>query len=81
MSDEFDYEDVYELEKDLALKGYKTPQQIMEHNFDVVYNRNWKEYLKSIEWDGLWLRHDTEEEKETKRIQRELNSHPFKKFI
>ena len=78
MSDELDY---YDIEQDVLYTNSKTPQQIQENLYNVVYNRNWKDYLQSIEWDGSWLKHDTEEEKEIKRIQRELNSHPFKKFI
>jgi hypothetical protein len=85
---DFDFDDVYELESDVYSKDYKTPQQIQEHLYGVVYNRNWKEYLNSIEWDGLWLRHDTPEEKEQKRlaaiehqIKIEMETHPFKKFF
>lgn len=85
---DFDYEDAYELESDLYAKNHRTPQQIMEDTFNVVYNRNWKEYLKSIEWDTLWLRHETEEERiqreeqlaERKR-QIELETHPFKQWF
>ena len=78
MSLEFDYCDV---EHDYLYKHTRTPQQIQEHLYEVVYHRNWKAYLNSIEWDGTWLRHDSEDEKEQKRIEREMNSHPFKKFI
>ena len=78
---DFDYDDPYELESDIYSKDYKTPQQSMEYKFDVVYNRNWKNYLNSIEWDGLWLRHDTEEEREEKRIQREMETHPFRNWF
>lgn len=78
---DFDYDDPYELESDIYSKDYKTPQQVMEYQFDVVYNRNWKEYLKSIQWDGLWLKHDTEEEKQQRQIKIELERHPFKKWI
>jgi hypothetical protein len=85
---DFDFDDVYELESDVYSKDYKTPQQIQEHLYSVVYNRNWKEYLNSIEWDGMWLRHDTPEEKKQKRlaaiehqIKIEMETHPFKKFF
>ena len=78
MSDELDY---YDIEQDVLYKNSITPQQVQEHLYERVYNRNWKEYLNSIEWDGTWLRHDTEEEKEIKRIEREINNHPFKQFI
>ena len=83
-----DWDDVYELEADIYSKDSKTPQQVMEHKFNVVHNRNWKEYLNSIEWDGLWLKHDTEEEKlakqealEEHRRQVELENHPFKQWF
>jgi len=62
-------------------KDDKLPQKIMEYKYNVVYNRNWKEYLNSIEWDGEWLRHDTEEEKELKRFEMRYQSHPFKRWI
>ena len=85
---EFDYDDPYELESDIYSKDFKTPQQVMDHKFNVVYNRNWKNYLNSIEWDGLWLKHETEEEKEIrlqemeeKRIQREMETHPFRQWF
>jgi hypothetical protein len=68
--------DYNEIEKDDRL-----PQKIMEHKYNVVYNRDWKRFLNSIEWDGEWLRHDTEEEKRIKKEQRELNAHPFKNWI
>ena len=58
-----------------------TPYKIMEHKFNVVYNRNWKEFLKSIEWDGEWLKHDTPEEKLIKIKESQFNSHPFKNWI
>ena len=79
-----DWDDVYELEADIYSKDSKTPQQVMEHKFNVVHNRNWKEYLNSIEWDGLWLKHDTEEERQRKKeeqYQRELENSPFGKWF
>jgi hypothetical protein len=85
---DFDFDDVYDLESDLYSKNFKTPQQIQETLYNDVYNRNWKDYLNSIEWDGFWLRHDTPEEKEQKRlaiiehqIKIEMETHPFKKFF
>lgn len=85
---DFDYDDPYELESDIHSKDSKTPQQVMEHKFEVVYNRNWKNYLNSIEWDGLWLKHETEEEKdirlqeiEEKKIQYEMETHPFRQWF
>lgn len=62
-------------------KDDKLPQKIMEYKYNVIHNRNWKNYLNSIEWDGEWLRHDTEEEKKLKQIEKNFNSHPFKKWI
>jgi hypothetical protein len=78
MSDELDY---YDVQQEFLYKNSITPQRVQEHLYNVVYNRNWKNYLNSIEWDGLWLRHDTEEEKIEKKIKRERELHPFKKFI
>lgn len=83
-----DYDDIYELESDLYAKNFKSPQQIMEDTFNVTYNRNWKEYLKSIEWDTLWLRHETEEERiqreeeiEERKRQHEMETHPFRQWF
>ena len=83
-----DWDDVYELEADIYSKDSKTPQQVMEHKFNVVHNRNWKEYLNSIEWDGLWLKHDTPEEaQERQRLiqerkqQIEMENSPFAKWF
>lgn len=85
---DFDFDDIYELESDLYSKNYKTPQQIMDDTFNNTYNRNWKEYLKSIEWDGLWLKHETEEEKQIRleeqeelKRQHELETHPFRQWF
>jgi hypothetical protein len=86
--DIFDYEDSYELETDTYAKNYRTPHQVMMDLFEGVYNRNHKEYLKSIEWDTLWLRHETEEEKqarldeiEERKRQVELETHPFRQWF
>lgn len=83
-----DWDDVYELEADIYSNDSKTPQQVMEHKFNVVHNRNWKEYLNSIEWDGLWLKHDTPEEaQERQRLiqerkqQIEMENSPFAKWF
>jgi hypothetical protein len=85
---DFDYDDPHELESDIYSKNHKTQQQIMEYQFDVVYKRNWKEYLKSIEWDGLWLKHETEEEKQIRleieqerKREIELETHPFRQWF
>jgi len=85
---DYDYEDAYELEADIYSKDSKLPQQVMEHKFEVVHNRNWRNYLDSIEWDGLWLKQETEEEKqarleeiEERKRQHELETHPFKQWF
>lgn len=67
--------DYSEIEKD-----DKLPHKIMDYQFNVVYNRNWKEYLKSIEWD-TWCRHETEEEREERLEKIYLQNHPFSKWI
>jgi hypothetical protein len=76
-----DYDDPYELEADLYYKNSKAPFEIMVDTFHGIYNRNWKLYLQSIEWDSEWLRHDTMSEmiERFERKQKEL--HPFKQFI
>jgi len=56
-----------------------TPQKIMEYQFNVVHNRNWKTYLASIEWDEPVIL--TEEEKIEMEKERQWNAHPFKDFI
>jgi len=85
---DFDYEDAYELEADIYSKDFKTPHQVMEDKFYGIYKRDYKSYLNSIEWDGLWLKHDTPEEariKEEQRIERkrqiELETSPFKQWF
>jgi hypothetical protein len=85
---DFDYDDIYELESDIYSKNHRTPQQIMLDTYETVYKRNWKEFLNSIEWDGLWLKHDTPEEKRIKqealeehRRQVELETHPFRQWF
>ena len=85
-----DYNDIdeYELEADVYSKDCKTPHQVMEDKFYGIYKRDYKRYLASIEWDGLWLKHDTPEEariKEEQRIERkrqiELEASPFKQWF
>jgi hypothetical protein len=85
---EFEYDDIYELESDIYSKNHRTPQHIMLDMYENVYKRNWKEFLNSIEWDGLWLKHDTPEEKRIKqealeehRRQVELETHPFRQWF
>jgi uncharacterized protein (DUF1919 family) len=76
------------VEYDEIEKDDKLPHKLMENTFNIVYNRDWKLYLQSIEWDGLWLKHDTEEEKEIKRLKRieyqeklDFENHPFRKWF
>ena len=79
-----DYEDIDELESDVYSKNYKTPHQIQSYLFNDVYKRNHIDYLNSIEWDTLWLKHDTEEEKQIKiekQKQHELMMSPFAKWF
>lgn len=86
--DNFEYDDISELESDLYCGNHRTPQQIMMDTYENVYKRNWKDFLKSIEWDGLWLKHDTEEERqirlekmEEKKRQYEMETHPFRQWF
>lgn len=85
-----DYSDVdeHELDADIYSKNCKTPQQVMEDKFYGIYNRDYKSYLASIEWDGLWLKHDTPEEArarqeaiEERKREIELKYHPFKQWF
>ena len=83
-----DYEDIDELEADVYSKNSKTPHQVMEDKFYGIYNRDYKRYLDSIEWDGLWLKHDTPEEAQErqrkiqeKKQQIELENSPFAKWF
>jgi len=83
-----DYDDIRELEADIYSKNFKTPQQVMEDSFYGIYNRDYRRYLDSIEWDGLWLKHDTPEEArarqeaiEERKRQIELKNHPFKQWF
>ena len=85
---EFDYDDIRELEADIYSKNFKTPHQVMEDSFYGIYNRDYRRYLDSIEWDGLWLKHDTPEEArkrqekiEERKRQIELKNHPFKQWF
>lgn len=75
-----DFLDPYELENDLKIPG-RTPHEIMEEKFIHIYKRNMWEYLKSIPWDGEWLKHETEEEKVERLAEIERNRHPFNKFF
>lgn len=85
---DYDNIDEYELEADVYSKNYKSPKQIQDYLYNDVYKRNWKMYLNSIEWDTIWLKHDTPEEariKEEKRVERkrqiELEASPFKQWF
>lgn len=75
-----DYEDVYELEQDADYKGTRTPVEIMDHKFNVVYNRDWKRYLDSIEWD-TWLKPLNPIELAKILKQQAIDNHPFNKFF
>lgn len=61
-------------------KDDKAPQKIMEYQYNVVHNRNWKSFLDSIEWD-TWCKHETEEEREERLEQIRLANHPFSKWF
>jgi hypothetical protein len=81
-------DDTHELEADVYSKNSKTPQQVQSYLFNDVYKRDWKLYLNSIEWDGLWLKHDTPEEAEEKqrlirerKQQIEMENSPFAKWF
>lgn len=60
-------------------KNDKTPQKIMEYQFSVVHNRNWKTFLDSIEWDEC--KQETKEEREERLHQEMLKSHPFSQWF
>lgn len=75
-----EYEDVDELENDASYKGFRTPLQIMDHKFNEVYNRDWKRYLDSIEWDD-WLEPINPLELAKILKQKEIDEHPFNKFF
>jgi len=83
-----DYEDIDELEADVYSRNSKTPQQVQSYLFNDVYKRNHKLYLNSIEWDGLWLKHDTPEEAaerqrliQERKQQIEMENSPFAKWF
>jgi len=62
-------------------KSYKSlPQRIMMKKWEEC-GRDVFKFWDTIEWDGMWLKHDTPEEKRIKDIEREYNKHPFKEFI
>lgn len=76
-----DYDDPYELEQDLNYKNFKSPFEIMVDTFHMIYHRDWKLYLQSIQWDNDWLRHDTLKERIEHFEKKQKELHPFKKFI
>jgi hypothetical protein len=76
-----DYDDPYDLEQDLYYKNSKSPFEIMVNTFHGIYNRDWKLYLESIEWDSNWLKHDTMSEMVERFERKQKELHPFKKFI
>ena len=75
-----DYVDEFELENDAAYKNCKTPQEIMEYKFEVVYKRDWKAYLQSIEWD-TWCKPNDPVEVARIIKEEQIRKHPFNKFF
>lgn len=84
---EDNHDDIYELEQDVSLKGYKTPHEVMEHKYYVEHNGDWKSYLNSIEWDTWCKRYTPAEQAERlieinkRKAEVELKNHPFNKFL
>jgi len=76
---ETDFQDISELENDLKIPGI-TPNEVMEKSFYGTHNRNWKSYLKSIEWDTWCKPLDAKSLLEIVR-EREIKSHPFNQFF
>ena len=74
-----EYIDEYELEDDLKIPGV-TPQEYMERKFNDIYNRDYKSYLASIEWD-TWCKHETPAETKARLAEIERKLHPFKHFF
>jgi len=74
--EDFDYD---EFLNDVRSQKEKTAQDIMDYKLNIVFNRDWKKYLASIEWDVF----DpiTEEEHQEKLRLKQLAKHPFKKFF
>lgn len=73
-------EDIYEVENIESYKDTISPMEWADRQFNEVYHRDWKLYLASIEWD-TWCTKLTSEEQEELRKQRELETHPFRKFF
>lgn len=77
MEQEYDLEDLIQ---DANYKGNRSPYEIMNHNFEVTYNRNWKLFLQSIEWD-TWCKPISKIELTKILKEKEYNNHPFNKFF
>jgi len=75
-----EYLDADELEKDASYANYKSPQEIMEYKFEVVYKRDWKAYLQSIEWD-TWCKPNDPVEAARLKKEEQIRKHPFNKFF
>jgi len=73
-------EDVYEVENIESYKDTVSPMEWAMKQYNEVYHRNHKLYLESIEWD-TWCKHLSPEEQEELRKQKELETHPFRKFF
>lgn len=71
---------MYELEQDANYTRGKSPQEMAEYSFNVVYNRNHKAYLASIEWD-TWCEPNDPLEMERQLKEEEVKRHPFNKFF
>jgi len=73
-------DDVYELEQDADYEQSRSPQDIMDEQFNDIYKRNWKRYLASIEWDTWCKPYDPIESAKIQE-EHERNIHPFKNFL
>lgn len=74
-----DFPDIYDLEDDLKPSGI-TPHEVMEKSYIDVYKRDWKRYLLNIEWDTWCVPYDAKTILQMAR-EREIATHPFKKFF
>lgn len=72
--------DINDLENDVAYKGIRSPYEMMNDTFSVTYNRNWKVFLQSIEWD-TWCTPLNKTELAQIIKEKEYNNHPFNKFF
>ncbi len=82
----FDWvEDESDLRDDIVYRKFKTPAQIQDEMFNVVYKRDLFAYWNSIEWDSEWLNekslYERAIEDRKKKEQQEIETHPFRKFF